>query len=114
MVARQDKVLDEYGDRLRQKGLDSLKISRKEGGRRAFEGVRLATMHRVKGLEFQYVFVVAANKGVIPLAAALDGADQLAVAEAEAAERCLLYVALTRAQKQAYVTSYGPATEFLP
>lgn len=26
---------------------------------RTFEGVRIATMHRVKGLEFDYVFVVA-------------------------------------------------------
>ena len=29
------------------------------------------------------------------------------------AEKCLLYVALTRAQKGAYISSYGQISEFL-
>lgn len=71
-------------------------------------------MHRVKGLEFQYVFVAAVNNKVIPLPAAINKTDAVSEAETLTAEKCLLYVALTRAQKGAYITSYGKKSEFLP
>ena len=32
---------------------------------RSFKGVRIATMHRVKGLEFDHVFAVAVNKKIL-------------------------------------------------
>ena len=63
---------------------------------RGLDGIRVATMHRVKGLEFQYVFVVAANKKIIPLASAIDHTDAVSEQETMTAEKCLLYVALTR------------------
>jgi superfamily I DNA/RNA helicase len=63
-------------------------------------GLRLATMHRVKGLEFEHVVAVAANKGIIPLEAAVDEAEgAVAMRNAETGERSLLYVALTRAPR---------------
>ena len=31
------------------------------------EGIRLATMHRVKGLQFDYVFLPTLNTGTMPL-----------------------------------------------
>lgn len=71
-------------------------------------------MHRVKGLEFPYIFIVAANSRVIPLASAIDDTDQVSMEESTTSEKCLLYVALTRAQKAAYITSYGAKSEFLP
>jgi len=64
-------------------------------------------------LEFQYVFIAAVNNRIVPLAAVINGADDVAKEEAINAEKCLLYVALTRAQKQAFVSSYGKASEFL-
>ena len=70
-------------------------------------------MHRVKGLEFQYVFVAAVNSRVIPLPSAINKTDAVSEAETMASEKCLLYVALTRAQKGAYITSYGKKSEFL-
>ncbi|NMB44840.1 MAG: hypothetical protein GX998_00340 [Firmicutes bacterium] len=33
---------------------------------RSFDGLRIANMHRVKGLEFEHVFIVAANKRNVP------------------------------------------------
>ena len=33
--------------------------------------------------------------------------------ETKTAEKCLLYVSVTRAQKGAYITSYGTKSEFL-
>ena len=70
-------------------------------------------MHRVKGLEFQYVFVVSVNKRIVPLEAAINRSDPIAERESYTSEKCLLYVALTRAQKQAYITSYGKKSEFI-
>jgi superfamily I DNA/RNA helicase len=59
------------------------------------------------------VFVVAVNKRVVPLAAAIGYTDPVTEEEAITAEKCLLYVALTRAQKSAYITAYGTPSEFL-
>ena len=70
-------------------------------------------MHRVKGLEFQYVFIVSANHRIVPLEVVIDHSDPVTERESYTAEKCLLYVALTRAQKQAYITCYGKKSEFL-
>lgn len=113
IVARTHKLLDDYVKALSETGIKSYEIRRNKLDDRSFDGVRVATMHRVKGLEFQYVFVVGANKNIIPLQAAVSSEDPAVVADAVTAEKCLLYVALTRAQKSAMVTSYGGASEFL-
>ena len=76
-------------------------------------GVRLATMHRVKGLEFDRMVIVSVNETIVPLAAALpddDGPERVA---AETAERALLYVAATRAKKELTVSSFGVPSPFL-
>ena len=70
-------------------------------------------MHRVKGLEFQYVFIVAVNNRVVPLPAAINKTDAVSEAESIASEKCLLYVAMTRAQKGAYITCYGKKSELI-
>ena len=70
-------------------------------------------MHRVKGLEFKYVFIVAANNRIVPLISAINKTDAISESESIASEKCLLYVAMTRAQKGVYVTSYGRRSEFL-
>ena len=61
------------------------------------DAVALATFHRAKGLEWPYVFVVGASEGFVPHAAADTGA---ALDE----ERRLLYVALTRAERELVVS----------
>jgi superfamily I DNA/RNA helicase len=70
-------------------------------------------MHRVKGLEFQYVFVAGVNQRVLPLATVINHTDTISEEESIVSEKCLLYVALTRAQKAAFITSYGTSSEFL-
>ena len=113
IVARTHRLLEDYIAQLTRAGVKTYEINRNKLDDRSFDGVRVATMHRVKGLEFQHVFVVAVNKRVLPLAVATSYADPIAETEAITAERCLLYVALTRAQKSAYITSYGSPSEFL-
>ncbi len=78
------------------------------------EGVRLATMHRVKGLEFDRVVIASVNAGLIPHRRAYEGAGDSAEQEkAETKERALLYVAATRAKKELLILSYGQPSPFL-
>ena len=76
-------------------------------------GVRLATMHRVKGLEFDRVVIASVNENLVPLAAAIHEDDDPERAAAETAERALLYVAATRAKKDVTVLSFGTPSPFL-
>ncbi len=76
-------------------------------------GVRLATMHRVKGLEFDRVVIASVNQGIVPLPAAAYAVDRPERTSAETAERALLYVAGTRAKKELAVLSFGERSPFL-
>jgi hypothetical protein len=114
LVARISKHLAPYKEALRKVGLSVYALESKKSDDRNKDGVRLATMHRVKGLEFAHVFVVSANNKLLPLQMVLPSEeDKVGYAEALTSEKCLLYVALTRAQKSAYVTSFGAQSAFL-
>nr|WP_280513539.1 ATP-dependent DNA helicase UvrD2 [Intrasporangium calvum] len=63
----------------------------------AVQGVTLASLHAAKGLEWDTVFLVGASDGLIPISLA-EGAD--AVNE----ERRLLYVGVTRARRQLFLS----------
>lgn len=75
-------------------------------------GIRFATMHRVKGLEFQYIFIAGANEGVIPLQMAITE-DPVEMRDYDFNERALLHVAATRAIKGLVVTSSGVLSPYL-
>lgn len=62
--------------------------------------VKLMTIHTAKGLEYPYVFVVGMNESVMPNVRALRERKERALEE----ERRLAYVALTRAEKELYMT----------
>ena len=94
-------------------GIRCYAIKRNKSDDRSFDGIRVATMHRVKGLEFRYVFVAAVNNRIVPLPSAINKTDVVSEAESLTSEKCLLYVALTRARQGAFITSYGKASEFL-
>lgn len=114
LVARTDDLLALYEGALAERGLAVCRISRDKAEDRRQPGVRLATMHRVKGLEFDRVVIAAVNDGVVPLHAAIGGThDPLLQRESEIRERALLYVAATRARREVVVTSHGEASRFL-
>lgn len=113
VVARTKKLVDDYISLFTSAGIRSYAIKRNKVDDRSLDGLRVATMHRVKGLEFKYVFIVAANHRIIPLPAAINKTDSVSEAESMTSEKCLLYVAMTRAQKGVYITSYGKPSEFL-
>lgn len=75
--------------------------------------LNIATMHRVKGLEFDAVFVASANQGLIPLDFVVNSAaDVVTKRQRENEERALVYVSLTRARKLAFVYGYGVMSEW--
>ncbi len=76
--------------------------------------LKLATMHRVKGLEFDQVILASVNNGLVPLPQALQNkGDAVSRYIAETEERSLIYVAITRARKSTFVLSYGRQSEWL-
>jgi superfamily I DNA/RNA helicase len=78
--------------------------------------VQTGTMHSSKGLEFARLIVVGANADRIPLPFAVTplNEDEVQHQADIQRERCLLYVACTRARDQLIVTSHGAASALLP
>ncbi len=60
--------------------------------------VALMTVHLAKGLEFPYVYIVGMEEDLFPSAMSMNTRSELEE------ERRLFYVAITRAEKQAYLT----------
>ena len=113
VVARTKKLVDDYIALFTRAGIRSYAIKRNKADDRSYDGLRVATMHRVKGLEFKYVFIAAVNNRIIPLPSAINKTDPVSEAESITSEKCLLYVAMTRAQKGVCITSYGKKSDFL-
>lgn len=68
------------------------------GGDDASDALILSTAHSAKGREWDAVFVIWAADGIFPMARTADNVDEVEE------ERRLLYVAMTRARDQLYVT----------
>lgn len=113
LVARTTKLVDTYSSLLERDGIKCYKIKNSKGEDRGIDGVRISTMHRVKGLEFDYMFVASVNDKVMPLESAIDRTDKASEEDTMKSERCLLYVAITRTRKCAYITSYCKKSPFL-
>ncbi|MFV6027777.1 UvrD-helicase domain-containing protein [Streptomyces sp. NPDC056264] len=85
-------------------------------GPRDTDTVRIGTMHRFKGLEFQRVFLAGVSEGLVPHqrieAFRLSSPDRYRQEEQRA--RSLLFVAATRARDELVVTWHGRASRYLP
>ncbi|EEF58542.1 ATP-dependent helicase [Pedosphaera parvula] len=78
--------------------LSNLEAETDEPANNDNEQVKLSTIHQAKGLEFDVVFIIMLCDGLFPSARSLD------TAEGEEEERRLLYVAITRARNELYLS----------
>lgn len=113
LVTRTHRDLDQYEAALQEKGIEIYRLRRRRAEDHSASGLRLATMHRVKGLEFDQVIIAGCNEGRIPLASAMRSSDRGVKEEAELRERALFYVATTRARRGVLIMSYGTPSEWI-
>lgn len=115
LVFRTKQLLEDYQKSIEAMGFQTKIIRRNEADiSRDTNLLKLATMHRVKGLQFDYVFLPSLNDDIIPLGHVLNKyTDILARDRFIQSDRCLLHVAATRAKKQVFVSSYGKQSCFL-
>lgn len=78
------------------------------------EGIRLGTIHRVKGLEFSHLIISSVNDGIVPPTSVLKRTnDEVSRNNALLREKSILYVAATRARDYLLVTSYDKQSDLL-
>ena len=114
VCARFNLTLDKVHDQLKADGVPSVRV--KDRPAPEVEGVRLASMHAMKGLEFQCVAVVGVSDKAVPFAKEITPAE-VDVKQHESdllKERCLLFVACTRARDALAVSWSGSPSPFLP
>ncbi len=112
ITVRRHVDMDRYLAALVDNGIPHYQIDQNTQDNNTQAGVRLATMHRVKGLEFDYMYVAGVNEGVMPLNF-LDSDDLTIIREHEQRERSLLYVAITRAKRFCAITGFGKVSSFI-
>ncbi len=112
VFARTGKRTNELSEALQVADVPWRRLSDKEAV--GTGAIQLGTMHRAKGLEFKAVLVLACSDNEIPSPVALRGLDDPQDREAaEARERRLLYVAMTRARDELTVSWSGSPSRFL-
>lgn len=113
VVARTNRYTQQISDALRGHGIAVTALSAADSDT---SGVRAGTMHGLKGMEFRCVAITGAGRGQLPLGQAVTPEDDDPVRHALdiAQERCLLFVACTRARERLRVSWVGARSELLP
>ncbi len=78
--------------------LNYLSLQTSQDDEEAGDAVRLMTLHAAKGLEFEHVYLIGVEEGILPHANSMADADD--ENEAMEEERRLMYVGITRAMRQ--------------
>ena len=111
VAARSAALVREAREALRLAGIETVSLN----GRGDTKAVRAGTMHAMKGLEFQAVAVIGVEQGLVPEPAAVTPPTEDAATHALdlQRERCVLFVACTRARDHLYVSGTGQPSIFL-
>jgi hypothetical protein len=114
LVARTKDLRDKYERAMQKRGLTTYPVKRSAAEDTSAPGLRVATMHRVKGIEFSRMAIAGVNEDNMPWKATVTRSDDEAVrAEAIERERALFYVASTRAKKAVLITAHGKPSEWI-
>ncbi|MFE2567080.1 UvrD-helicase domain-containing protein [Streptomyces mirabilis] len=113
VCARFNTLVDTVIARLRREGIPAVAVKDDPGP--GVSGVRVATMHAMKGLEFRCVAVVGVTSSVLPFAPHVTPADVDPVQHQSdlLAEHCLLFVACTRARDALAISWSGERSRML-
>ncbi len=112
IAVRANWMISKIQHALKAAGIDSIDLAKTSDDD---EAVRVGTMHRMKGLEFRCVCAAGVSAKLLPAANAvtpLEDDKQTHQQDLER-ERCLLFVACTRAREQLLVTWHGDPSPFL-
>lgn len=110
IAARTSKLLkDVYRPILRKMGVKHTLLDKDNH----HSGVALATMHRIKGLEFPVMILAGVNDNAVPLKVKGISSDPAAQKAHHNREQLLLFVAATRARDVLIVTSSGSPSRFI-
>lgn len=114
VCTRFNVLLDKMHDALRGARLPVVRVRDRPSAHD--DGVRLSTLHAMKGLEFRCAAVIGVMAKALPFAKEITPADvDRQQHEADMLkERCLLFVACTRAREALAVTWSGDPSPFLP
>ncbi|AYF75501.1 hypothetical protein D7D52_18420 [Nocardia yunnanensis] len=112
IATRAKWTAEQIAKRLEAEAVRTHLLARKS---KAEHKVSLGTMHRMKGLEFRCMVVAGVDDDHVPVAAALTPIEDDPHAHALdlQRERCLLFVACTRAREQLVITWHGQPSRFL-
>ena len=114
VTARTNSGVEKLNTVLQQAGFSTRVINKDESDDPSDPALRLATMHRVKGLEFDQMFLPGLDQSQMPYRYELDQRpDQVSRELFEQQERSLLHVAATRAKKRVVVTYSCKPSSFL-
>ncbi|MEU8215598.1 DEAD/DEAH box helicase [Micromonospora taraxaci] len=113
VCARFNTILGDVQEELAAVGIPAVRVRDQPGA--DVDGVRLATMHAMKGLEFRCVAVVGVTARSVPFAKEVTPAevDPIQHESDLLRERCLLFVASTRAREALHVSWSGTPSMFL-
>ncbi|ATL31048.1 DEAD/DEAH box helicase [Streptomyces formicae] len=112
IAVRYTQLGKEIRQALEQSGMPAVVLG---GGSAAGDGIRIGTMHRMKGLEFRCVAVAGVKDGTVPLRNAVTAEETDAQQHSEdlLGELSLLFVACTRAREALRVSWHGKPSPFL-
>ena len=96
VFARQFETVEDFLTQLAL--LTNVEADDEQPASRDDEQLRLSTIHQAKGLEFDVVFIIMLCDGLFPSARSLESE------EGEEEERRLMYVAMTRARNELYLS----------
>mgnify|MGYP000862965795 CR=1 FL=1 len=108
VIARMYRQLEMVQLQLEERGL-ACKLLKTKDATFDDDCIKLLSIHSIKGLEFKVVFIVGLNDSVIPYCSYTDMDEEMQ----ELTERKLLYVGMTRASEQLYMSSCAKPSRFI-
>lgn len=109
VLAKDNDRLDEFAAALDEARVPWVMI-KDDGADLLSPGVKLATYHSAKGLEFDHVICTGLQEGIMPYTHVNPGDD---AADALNAERRALYVGMTRARLTLTLSAVAPESRFI-